>query len=435
MNINNESKPLDVISFLSGKGGSGKTSAALGISRLLSDIGFKTLLIDFDLATGGSSYFFMPRLTNQKQIGLLELVQSTKNLNELLDVSKDADFIKHQNLILEVEKNFDFIPSRSERRAHPSIDYSYFSEDILAEKILQPLIHRFGNDYDYILIDNQAGHSASSAAAARVSTKTIIVSESDRISSDAVDDLISSLGSNLPNFRRYLINKVEIREAGDYRQKVLAFQELNRLPPLPFDFGVRNAFGNREIPINLDKPTSFLIALFTTLKDIIPEKEEIINKYENEIITVAFDRYQNELTSLLEKRSAKEEKMLELVKVDYERKLLNTRLFMRSYAVLVVLAVGFYALVKFIPDLFNTSALNATIGITAFGVIAALMMVVLYSRSRIQLEKLNSERSVTTFHLKRELSEIESEVDRYRNLMATRAQELLVDFDKTAYIK
>ena len=47
-----------ILSLLSGKGGSGKTTMALSMSVLLSECGVKTLLIDCDLTTNGATYFY-----------------------------------------------------------------------------------------------------------------------------------------------------------------------------------------------------------------------------------------------------------------------------------------------------------------------------------------------------------------------------------------
>lgn len=45
------------IAFLSGKGGSGKTTLALSMADLMSKCKIKTLLIDCDLSTNGATYF------------------------------------------------------------------------------------------------------------------------------------------------------------------------------------------------------------------------------------------------------------------------------------------------------------------------------------------------------------------------------------------
>ena len=71
----NTNKKTSVISFLSGKGGSGKTSSSLAISKILADVGFKVLLIDFDFATSGATYFFLPDLNNTDRNGLIDLIR------------------------------------------------------------------------------------------------------------------------------------------------------------------------------------------------------------------------------------------------------------------------------------------------------------------------------------------------------------------------
>lgn len=50
------------IAFLSGKGGSGKTTLALSMADLLCRCGVQTLLVDCDLSTNGATYFFESQL-------------------------------------------------------------------------------------------------------------------------------------------------------------------------------------------------------------------------------------------------------------------------------------------------------------------------------------------------------------------------------------
>lgn len=54
------------VSFLSGKGGSGKTTLALSMASMLSRFGIKVLLIDCDLSTNGATYFYEEKLSSKK---------------------------------------------------------------------------------------------------------------------------------------------------------------------------------------------------------------------------------------------------------------------------------------------------------------------------------------------------------------------------------
>lgn len=412
-------KPAEVISFLSGKGGSGKTTAALSIAKVLADVGFNILLVDFDLSTSGASYFFLPRINERTNKGLAEILDECKAAEPSLKAFSGGLF---KSLILSVD-TFDFIPSRAglgkKFGSNEALTKEFFISDVL-----RPLIQTVEGDYDYILIDNQAGYSSNSAAAARVATKAIIVAESDRISSDAVDNLIALIGEDMPRFRRYLINKVEIKEAGDYHSKAKAFSEMNRLPPLPFDFSIRNAFGEREIPVNVEKPSSFLIALFATIKEILPEKRTDLEKYENEKITKLFDEYQGQIDSLLARRTNLQGRLIE-VETFEQRRDAQLRIFNTRIALLTALVATFLSVAYISFPFFSLRQYVAYLVV----VLTLTLSVVLFYRTRIigEAEISRVKRATEQLEIQHELASIQADIDQYKNLVATRSRELLID--------
>lgn len=419
-------KPTSIISFLSGKGGSGKTTASLAMAKLLADVGFRILLVDFDFATSGASYFFSPRISHLKRIGLSELIKKYSSKHNPKD-SKEA----FKDLVVTIDQNFDYIPSRTNLGEPFSFTTEINNKEFLLDRILRPMMTYLGKEYDYILIDNQAGYTNSSAAGAKVADKAVIVSESDRISSDAVDNLIALIGKDMPRFRRYLINKVEIKESGDYKSKAEAFKAMNRLPPLPFDFSVRNAFGDRKIPVDLEKPTAFLMALFATVKEILPENKERLEKYETEKITKLFERYQEELDDLLRRRDKLQEIMIEFQTIE-KGKESDEKLFISRIRTTIAMAFTTSIPVVSIIYIFfkDISIVMATIG--AYVVIIATLMTFYYFQRTLKLTKstqLEQERTKDQLRYQKELANIEVQVDRYNNLIVTRSRDLLIDSD------
>jgi len=55
-----------VISFISAKGGSGKTVTASSVGHFLARLGFQTLLIDSDASTNGLTLLFLPNVVGSK---------------------------------------------------------------------------------------------------------------------------------------------------------------------------------------------------------------------------------------------------------------------------------------------------------------------------------------------------------------------------------
>jgi cellulose biosynthesis protein BcsQ len=274
-----------VITFVSGKGGAGKTTAAISIAKIVADMGLPSLLIDFDLATNGASYFFRPRFRNDAK-GIWEiLTQSSAEKPSVIDISHD----------------FSFVPSRVGLGIRSdSFDAIRLTETHLKEAILTPLLTwATEKRFAYIFVDCQAGYTIATKAAVEVADSVVVVTEADSISSDAADNLLIQLGGSLPSERKFLVNKVDVRDAATYRNMREVFQTLNRLPPLPFDFTVRNAFGARRIPVDPDQPSPLLFALLQTLIALLPERFDAIESFKRTHVDALFERYDKEMEALL----------------------------------------------------------------------------------------------------------------------------------------
>lgn len=406
---------METISFFSGKGGSGKTSVSISICKLLSEIGFKVLLIDFDIVTNGASYFFRPKFTNGK-LGLLD-VMNNKNLFN----------INLEKLTVNISNNFDFITSKVNLSKSDNIQIGDISEKALSQ-VLEYVKVKSNKNYDFILIDNQAGFSESTLVAGKKSDKAILVSEADLISSEALDNFIARMGTSIPEFKRYLVNKIEIREFEDYKKKTEVFKLFNRLPPLPFDFDVRNSFGQRKIPIETKNPTSFLIAMFRVVQNLFPDKKEQIANFEDEIMTKVFDEYQDKIIILQKKR----EDLLIEFKGSEEgnryKKLQDS--FNRAFTLAVPLTITIFAFYAEYFDLTILKELDVSRVILLVSVIVTsfvFMYTTYTSALRRKIDSQERKSAIKESKFNNELHSIDSELNIYRNLLATRSNELLFD--------
>lgn len=409
-------KKAQIISLLSGKGGAGKTSIAIGISCLLNDAGFKVLLIDFDFATNGASYFYKYLYSNQtKVIGIYELINKQEfNLNR---ISSDVDLIP-----LKIKEGLCFFPSRVNFSNKLPLRDSIIVKEEALKSFLVSLIELHEKDYDFIIIDNQAGSNLTSKVSASASNKVIIVSELDPISSDAVDTLLIQIGEVFPEYRRHLINKLDVRESEDYKNLSVLFQSMNRLPPLPFDFEVRTAFASRQVPIDANKPTTFLIALFNTVKSFLPEYRNQIDKYGGKILG-KFTQYQDKVTSLLDRKKELEEEN-DFLRKKRERSKFRFRL--------VLSISGIY--------LGIILALSGALGLNFFilgeyflpiiGVFMAIGSAWYLFIGRVQYKE-RTEDIEKKVKMDAELSEINKEINQYKSLMLTRTKEFLLHFEKS----
>ncbi len=480
------------IAFISGKGGSGKTTVAIATAKLLADMEHPCLLVDFDLATNGASYFFKDRFDRESEgiwesltkresglryiVSLFNIPLQDMTIHELdnhvssgifgafsengislsanttisterserewtiIDGRKKYYIRKtltslgvYENPILkrhtiEISKDFYFVPSRTNLNVKgESYDSIVYNEKRLQRDLIEPLIeYATQTGAHYILIDCQAGYSLAAIAATENADMAVIVSEADSISSDAADNLLVQLGSALPTERRYLINKIDVRDADTYRAMRNVFQSLNRLPPLPFDFDVRNAFGARQIPVNLASPSPFLFALFETVKYMFTEIFEDIDSYKREHVDSLFTDYDQRLQRLLEQKEELEQEQAEIkthnIRSRY-RVIQTASLFIST----VMLIIGILYVVEpfvnlYIPDSVLSGSLVLFAGM-AMAYISSLWL--RQYRKGEGDEKREAE-------LSRTLEVINREIDQFRSFLWARSRDFLVDTEITS---
>lgn len=252
--IKNNQKKATIICFVSGKGGAGKTSICISLGKILDSLNKKILLIDLDISTHGMTYFFKEKMGNVKN-GLIELLNNSK---------LGANLIK-------LNDNFHILPSTSK---------------LIDKKIIMPrifknfsdvIINKYSLQYDYILLDCQAGVNKSSQSAIKNSNIAIYVSEADPFSAWAIKNIEYKFYKTQPKKTYGLINKLFLEEKQRYDSFVKFSKMINHLPPLPFDSEVRNRIFKGLIPVNFEKPSSFLITLLYLTKELLPELEKKIN--------------------------------------------------------------------------------------------------------------------------------------------------------------
>lgn len=446
----NLSKPK-VVSFISGKGGSGKTTVAISIAKLLSDIGYSCLLIDFDLSTNGASYFFKPYFKTDDK-GFWEVLSTKPPESRALPKLLEELFIKS----IKISNNFSFIPSRvnlgSKGASYESLAYSSKEFEVY---VLAHLIRcAEEEEISYILIDGQAGYTQTSEAATAVADMIVVVAEADNISSDASENVLQQF-EKFGGERKYLINKVDVRDADTYRYMRDAFQALNRLPPLPFDFEVRAAFGARRIPLDVNEPSSLLFALFETTKYIFTEIFEELEKYKREKIDSLFERYDQEMDELIADGKNVEDQIIRIKTRDRQFRLSTFRL--ATIGLLVALVFGTFAFAiesyrfdteqriaeielmtgsvtleeqKFAMRLLREELERKKLVDTVFAGSGGFILIVfgaLAMRAWRRRLEVKGEHEIELDALARREEKINRELDQFRSLIWVRSRELLVE--------
>ena len=283
-----------VVSFLSGKGGSGKSTVAIALAQLVTELGHRCLLIDFDLATNGATYFFLRHVKDERK-GIWELLAEG-------DVSVNAEVIA----IPDTGNMLHFIPSAVQSVRHPEAKWPARSE--LSKESLERVLRRVISDAqekeatspEFVFVDCQAGASLPAYVAAANSDQRVIVREADPISQSAASNLERRLGGRLmpQGSPGQLVNKLDVRGPIDYRSKSETYQSENRLPPLPFDSEVRRAFGARRLPVDWNNPSPFPFTLVETAKVLFPELSEDLDELQRKRVDQTREKYEARVRTL-----------------------------------------------------------------------------------------------------------------------------------------
>lgn len=141
-----------VYTISSGKGGVGKTFFSINLSRALSLLNFKTLLIDFNLTT--------PNVSINLGLG-----NENNNIHKFLRGEIDIN-----DCIKEYEENFYIIPGSLDIK-----DLIYISTEKLHNGIM-----KIYNDFDYIIIDSAAGIGKEALEALKASEEVIIITNYEK---------------------------------------------------------------------------------------------------------------------------------------------------------------------------------------------------------------------------------------------------------------
>ncbi|MBK8945031.1 MAG: AAA family ATPase [Ignavibacteriae bacterium] len=187
-----------IISFTSGKGGTGKSFICSNLSFQLSEEGKKVLLVDLDI--------------NLSNIGAIFNVHSKKNLYHYLNYDYDLD-----EIIFNYSENLDIILGESGRIDHPEFTEEKINLFLSELKIISA-------KYDYVLFDTSAGINKSTLQILQNSNEIIIVTSSEPTSvmdGYVIVKMMKSLG--FESEINIVVNKTFEKHEG-----IIAFENLQK---------------------------------------------------------------------------------------------------------------------------------------------------------------------------------------------------------------
>lgn len=168
-----------IIAFMSGKGGAGKTGIAINVANFFARTNKKVLLVDCDMNTNGATAFF--------RTGRSELFDRPANILTLhkmvlayRDELQPANIEALNNLsLLSIDsESYDFLPA--------NVDDGNFDELDVANDLLQKLeehhFTKWKTSYDVIILDFGAGGARITECLSALPDKICIVMNPDGIS-------------------------------------------------------------------------------------------------------------------------------------------------------------------------------------------------------------------------------------------------------------
>lgn len=304
------------IAFISGKGGSGKTTLALSISSMFADAGINVLYVDCDMATNGATYFYENKLENGKKIyTLYDILHSD-------DVS--YDFIK-------ISKNLSFIPSISNIQNYKE-DKNLHQNDINTMKEhFSKFYESMQYMYDIIFFDCQAGYSLELESLLPHSDFNLAVMEADAVSSAAMRSLYLKIGHIIRERRLFqTFNKLSSDEYPIY-SKVSGGTVFTNIEAVLFDWSIKKAFAVSQVPNLTDTSIKYVEQILNICKIIfntIIDSRKLEEKFSN---------YEKGLTlQKLEKR--KKELYANVIKLKKNKK--NSNLYFRAMILIIPLILS-----------------------------------------------------------------------------------------------
>ena len=227
-----------VIVITSGKGGVGKTTSSAAISVALASMGYKTIVIDFDV--GLRNLDLVMGCERRVVYDIINVIQKDALLNQAIIRDKRCD-------------NLYILPASQTR-----------DKDALSLEGISDLMESLRKDYDFILCDSPAGIEKGALMAMYYADEAIVVTNPEVSSVRDSDRILGILASKTERARK---NKAPIKE----------HLLLSRYHPVRVDEGEMLSIEDVEKILSIP------------LLGVIPESESIL-KASNLGIPVTFDK-------------------------------------------------------------------------------------------------------------------------------------------------
>jgi len=175
----------EIIAFMSGKGGVGKTGIAINVANYCVENGKKVLLVDCDLRTKGATEFFKTGRRTRRffngQPNNLTLHKIVKKLKVQIGIPETVDMTM-PTPIMQIKERYHFIPA--------SLGDGKFDEQDITDDLMTAFegeyISEWRSKYDLIILDFGAGGGWLNVQFSKLPDKICIVMMPNNVSRQAV---------------------------------------------------------------------------------------------------------------------------------------------------------------------------------------------------------------------------------------------------------
>jgi len=380
------------IAFISGKGGSGKTTLSLSMASLLAECGFKVLLIDCDFNTNGATYFFEKELVNHEEQELLSFYKIC---------SSDQWSRLHAMKALSV--SYDFIPSVTQIRS----EFSMPPEMTAVKHLLfRDILDSFKNQYDFVLFDCQAGYSEALELILPCVDLSLTVMEADAVSSSAARALFWRIGRFIQDKKSFQVFNKATAEEQEVYSKVSGGTLFTNLGCISFDWQVRKAFSMLNAPSINNLGLEYTKQLYQLCNDLFGDSNAL-KKLEPFQTKIELLEATEDEEHMIAKMNAFSDSFSNDTKSDTPRKR-TIDFFSSIFPLLSMIAVSFLV---FIPNIIMTNTSSSTSQIIIVLSIIIVFMILFLSFSVLQ-KRNDKKYQKTTKRIV--LSNLESELNTIR---------------------
>lgn len=248
-----------VYCLASAKGGSGKTILCASFGAFLAQLDKKVLMIDVDAATYGLTLLYLNEVNaHREEVASAGGGRDPHGLFDGNDFSFERDIVHLPNNVSLLPATFSF-----------AMKDTLLTADIDFLSMLTELLNRAKEQFDYVLLDAQAGTDNFSriVMSRGISHEVVIVSEYDPLSAAGVERMKALLGDDLHYSRAWvLLNKMLPEFVATFSE----FLEISKyLTPIPWDSDVVRAYARRRLPIDFEYGNQFTLAIMQSLKRLL----------------------------------------------------------------------------------------------------------------------------------------------------------------------